>query len=103
VQQGIGPIARDPRGEPACGPGSPGPIERLFICDVSMPRMGGVEMLSLIKGQQRYADLPVVMLTTETRPSLIARARVAGIRAWMLKPVKPDLLLSTVRRIVRLP
>jgi two-component system, chemotaxis family, chemotaxis protein CheY len=52
----------------------------LVICDVSRPRMGGVEMLSLIKGQQRYADLPVIMLTTETRPSLIARARVAGIR-----------------------
>jgi two-component system, chemotaxis family, chemotaxis protein CheY len=72
----------------------------MVICDVNMPRMNGIEMLTFLKQDPRHANLLVLMLTTEGQPALIARAKAAGARGWIVKPFKPDLLLGTVRKLV---
>jgi two-component system chemotaxis response regulator CheY len=71
----------------------------LVICDVNMPRMNGIEMLSLVKQNPSNASLSILMLTTEGQPALIAQAKQAGAKGWLIKPFKPDLLLATVRKI----
>lgn len=72
----------------------------MVICDVNMPRMNGIEMLSFLKQDAANANLLILMLTTEGQPALIARAKAAGARGWIVKPFKPDLLLGTVRKLV---
>jgi len=59
----------------------------LVICDVNMPRMDGLEMLEVLRGQ--FPSLPILMLTTESRLDKMARAKQAGAKAWMIKPFKP--------------
>jgi two-component system chemotaxis response regulator CheY len=71
----------------------------LVIVDVNMPRMNGIEMVNLVKHEKRNPSLIVLMLTTEGQPELIAKAKAAGARGWMVKPFKPDLLLATVRKL----
>jgi two-component system, chemotaxis family, chemotaxis protein CheY len=71
----------------------------LAIVDVNMPRMNGIEMVNLVKHEKRNPNLIVLMLTTEGQPELIAKAKAAGARGWMVKPFKPDLLLATVRKL----
>jgi two-component system, chemotaxis family, chemotaxis protein CheY len=71
----------------------------LVICDVNMPKMNGVDMLTLVKQDPRNAKLQVLMLTTEGQPALITRAKEAGARGWIVKPFKQDLLLATVRKL----
>lgn len=71
----------------------------LVICDVNMPKMNGIEMVTLVKQDPRNAGLLVLMLTTESRGALIAQAKAAGARGWIVKPFKPDLLLATVRKV----
>jgi two-component system chemotaxis response regulator CheY len=66
------------------------------LCDVNMPRMNGLEMLELVKRESRNADLPIVMLTSEGQPALIARAKKAGAKGWIVKPVKTELLVAAV-------
>ena len=39
------------------------------------------------------------MLTTEAQVELVERAKQLGAKAWMVKPFKPELLLSAVRRL----
>ena len=72
----------------------------MIICDINMPRMNGLEMLTNVKKDPRFTDLPVVMLTTEAQPALITRAKQAGAKGWIVKPFKPELLVAAVRRLI---
>jgi two-component system chemotaxis response regulator CheY len=70
----------------------------LAICDVNMPKLGGLEMLETLR-TSASPTLPVIMLTTEGRPDLIERARASGAKGWMVKPFKPTMLLAAVKKI----
>ncbi len=71
----------------------------LVILDVNMPRLNGLEMLERLKAGNNNAGLPVLLLTTEVQQSMIERAKKAGARGWMVKPVKMDQLISAVTKL----
>jgi len=73
----------------------------IIVLDVNMPIMGGIEMLERLKEDQRTAAIPVLLLTTEGQEALIARAKKAGAKGWMVKPVKPEMLLKAVQGLAR--
>jgi two-component system, chemotaxis family, chemotaxis protein CheY len=75
------------------------PEASLAICDVNMPRQGGLEMLDSLRAQNASVQFPVIMLTTEGRPDLIERARSSGAKGWIVKPFKPTMLLAAVKKI----
>jgi two-component system, chemotaxis family, chemotaxis protein CheY len=72
----------------------------LVICDVNMPNMDGIEMLTRVKADANNAALPVLMLTTEGKAELIQQAKRIGAKGWVVKPFKPDQLAAAVRKIV---
>ncbi len=72
----------------------------MVICDVNMPRMNGLEMVEAVKADAQFADLPIIMLTTEGQPSLIKRAKAAGAKGWIVKPFKPEMLVATANKLM---
>jgi two-component system chemotaxis response regulator CheY len=40
------------------------------------------------------------MLTTESEPALVQRAKALGAKGWLLKPFKPAQLLATASKLV---
>jgi two-component system chemotaxis response regulator CheY len=68
----------------------------MIILDVNMPRMGGLEMLDQLSRDPKSSKIPVLMLTTEAQRSSIDRARRAGAKGWLVKPVKLELIVTTV-------
>jgi two-component system chemotaxis response regulator CheY len=64
-----------------------------------MPGMNGLEVLERIRTEHAARSLSMLMLTTEAERSLIERAKKAGAKGWLLKPIKPHLLVSTVTRL----
>ena len=75
------------------------PDVAMVFCDVTMPRMDGIELLTHLSEKRIIPRLPIVMLTTEGHPELLQRAKALGARAWMVKPVREDLIVATVRKL----
>jgi two-component system chemotaxis response regulator CheY len=71
----------------------------LVICDVNMPRMNGLDFLEAFRKDPRFKLVPVVMLTTEAQPELVARAKALEAKGWIIKPFKPDLLMSAAKKL----
>ena len=71
----------------------------MVICDVNMPKMSGIELLAQIKATGTGAAVPFLMLTTEAQPELVQQARSNGAKGWIIKPIKPDLLLAAVKKL----
>ncbi len=69
------------------------------VCDVNMPRLGGLQMLEMLSAKGKVPALPVVMLTTEGQPALMQQAKAAGARGWLVKPFKPATLVATLRKL----
>jgi two-component system, chemotaxis family, chemotaxis protein CheY len=68
------------------------------ICDINMPRKTGLDRLEEIRRGESNAQVAVLMLTSEG-PELIARAKMAGAKGWLVKPFKPHLLVAAMQRL----
>jgi two-component system chemotaxis response regulator CheY len=73
----------------------------LLVLDVNMPVMNGLDMLDRLKEQPTTAPIPVLLLTTEAQESLIERAKKAGAKGWLIKPVKAEILLMAANKLAR--
>ncbi len=71
----------------------------LIVCDINMPRMDGLEFVTWLSTQ--VSRPPILMLTTEGHPHLIQRAKEKGAKGWMVKPLKPELLVAAARRLMQ--
>jgi two-component system chemotaxis response regulator CheY len=76
------------------------PTIDMVVCDVNMPNLNGIDMVTQVKADERNAALPIIMLTTEGQPTLVERAKKAGARGWIVKPFKNELLIAAVRKLV---
>lgn len=72
----------------------------LIICDVNMPNMDGITFLKEIKQNQTYKFTPIIMLTTESQDAKKMEGKAAGAKAWIVKPFKPDQMLSAVEKLI---
>ena len=53
----------------------------LILSDINMPKMDGLQLLAALKASAQWADVPVVMITTEGGEAKVAEAIVAAITA----------------------
>lgn len=73
----------------------------LILSDVNMPNMDGFAFVTQVKQHPRHKFTPVVMLTTEVEEAKKERGRVAGAKAWMVKPFNPPQLLDVVSKLIQ--
>lgn len=73
---------------------------KLVVSDVNMPNMDGLTMVEKIRGELGNATVNVIMLTTESSPSMKERGKAAGIKGWIVKPFKGDAVIATFKKLV---
>jgi len=72
----------------------------LILLDVSMPVMGGVEMLSLLKSKPALQVIPVIMLTSPADHAVIPKIKALGVNSILVKPFNDAALLEKIRSIL---
>lgn len=75
------------------------PSLAVVLCDVHMPVKTGLDVLEQVRNEGGLSAVPIIMLTTDADPQLMQRARSAGASAWIVKPFKPNLLVSAVQKL----
>jgi len=72
----------------------------LMISDVNMPNMDGIAFLKAVRTLPAYRFTPIIMLTTEAGEAKKREGQLAGAKAWVVKPFKPDQLLTAVAKLI---
>ncbi|MDH4275305.1 MAG: response regulator [Gammaproteobacteria bacterium] len=75
-------------------------VFNLIVSDVNMPNMDGLTFVTAVKKLPQYKFVPVIMLTTESQDETIKKGKEAGVKAWMVKPFKPDQMLDAVSKLL---
>jgi two-component system chemotaxis response regulator CheY len=73
----------------------------LFLTDLNMPGMDGIELTRKLRSMQEYRFVPIVLLTTESQQEKKIQGKAAGATGWIVKPFQPQDLLATVKRVMR--
>lgn len=74
----------------------------IILLDYTMPVMDGFEMLNRLKADPETRNIPVVMLTAEAGRDNVLKIARLGVRDYLVKPFKEDLVVERVGRIIDL-
>lgn len=75
-------------------------VPDLIILDVLLPKMNGFSVARLIKYDEHFKRIPLVMLTVLAQANDRRMGQTAGVDAYMTKPYQPQELLDTISSLV---
>ena len=76
------------------------PDASLVLCDVNMPNLNGIQLLSAMRTDHPALKMPIVMVTTEADLEMVQQAKQTGAKGWIVKPFKEHMLVAAVRKLV---
>lgn len=65
---------------------SPGMQIQLVISDWNMPKMKGLDLLKQVRATAEWANLPFILLTSESERDQVTEAVLAGVSQYIVKP-----------------
>ena len=68
----------------------------LFVLDINMPEVSGLDLLEFLRRRPDFKTIPVVMLSTEAAEVLVDKTLWMGADAYVTKPVAVDELEAAV-------
>ena len=69
----------------------------IIFVDIMMPRLDGYQTCALIKNNNTYKQIPVIMLSSKDGLFDRARGRISGSDFYLTKPFSRDELFGTIR------
>jgi len=72
----------------------------LILCDLEMPRLNGLELLSRLQEDEQLQGIPVAMITSRGSQKMQHLAAAKGAKGYFVKPYIEDVLLSAARRLI---
>lgn len=73
---------------------------QMIITDLNMPNLDGIGLIRRIREGTRHKFIPIIMLTTESQDSRKQEGKSAGATGWIIKPFRPDQLMSVVKKVL---
>ena len=78
-----------------------GPLPRLVLLELKLPRLDGIEVLRTLRASPRTGTVPVVVLTSSAEPREVAQCYQAGANSCIRKPIEFREFAETVRALGR--
>ncbi len=72
----------------------------LVVTDINMPDINGLELVSFIKGNPAYRDIPLLVISTEGSERDRTKALELGADAYLVKPFDPEALRIIARDLL---
>lgn len=73
----------------------------LIVCDWVMPNMSGLDLFKTIQKEDKYKNIPFILLTGNDQKDSITEALQAGIKNYIVKPFNPLKLFEKVRALLQ--
>ncbi len=73
----------------------------IILLDILLPKMNGFLVLEALKEEAKTENIPVIILSACSEKKDIEKAKQLGAKEYLLKPVKPDKLLKTVKNYIQ--
>ncbi len=73
----------------------------VFVLDINMPIVSGIDLLQFIRTRQGFQQIPVVMLSSETTDAQVDEAMRVGADAFVFKPVTLEELEEALAAAIR--
>jgi two-component system chemotaxis response regulator CheY len=70
------------------------------VTDLNLPNVDGFELIQIIRGQDRYSGLPILVLSGDCRPDTPQRLRQLGANAFFPKPYSPSDVRHTLEDLL---
>jgi two-component system chemotaxis response regulator CheY len=72
----------------------------IVITDWNMPNMNGLELVKKIRAEEKYKDVPIIMVTTEGGKKEVITALKAGVNNYIVKPFTPQVLKEKLEAVI---
>lgn len=69
----------------------------VMLVDWNMPEMNGLEFIKRVRAQDRFAETPLMMVTTETEMEQMATALAAGANEYVMKPFGKEMIADKLQ------
>jgi two-component system chemotaxis response regulator CheY len=71
----------------------------LVLLDWNMPEVSGMEFLKLVRAQERYKKLPIVMVTSESAKYNVIEALKNEVTDYIVKPINEKKFMEKMWKI----
>jgi two-component system chemotaxis response regulator CheY len=75
----------------------------LIVTDINMPDINGLELLSFVKSNDRYREIPLVVVSTEGSDRDRDKGLGLGADHYLVKPFDPEALREVARDLLARP
>ena len=73
----------------------------LVLLDWNMPKLSGLDFLKKVRAMEKYAALPIIMVTSEAARYNVIEALKTGATDYIIKPINGKMFLEKVSKIFK--
>lgn len=74
-------------------------LPRIILLDLKMPRVDGIQVIRILKADEKRKVIPIIMLTSSKEERDIIETYQLGVNAYIVKPVDFDNFVNTVTQL----
>ncbi|MFC1666767.1 response regulator transcription factor [Candidatus Omnitrophota bacterium] len=73
----------------------------LIILDLMLPKIDGFKVCRMLKFDERYKTIPIIMFTARAQKQDEELGKQMGADAYITKPFEPQILLENIKKLIK--